>query len=100
MTPAHSIGKAALLVAALLTLGACTLPVTRIAEPETGLSQEKMAQLSAMAAPYQDVQTTVLRPEDGCYWYRHVGPVETTILPLRTPEGRPICTERGAQAAS
>jgi hypothetical protein len=31
-------------------------------------------------------------PEDGCYWYRYVGPVETTYLPLRTIEGRPICT--------
>ena len=100
MTPAHSTGKAALLVAGLLTLGACTLPVGQTAEPESGLSDEKIAQLSAMAAPYQNVQTVELRPQDGCYWYRHVGPVETTMLPLRTPEGRPICTERGAQAAS
>lgn len=46
----------------------------------------------AMAAPYQDVATARILPADGCYWYRHVGPVETTLLPLRTIGGRPICT--------
>lgn len=46
----------------------------------------------AMAAPSQDLSTVRIMPEDGCYWYRHVGPVETTYLPLRTTEGRPICT--------
>ena len=45
----------------------------------------------ALAAPYQDLTTARLRPEDGCYWYSHRGPVETTELPLRTPEGSPIC---------
>ncbi len=46
----------------------------------------------AIAAPNQDLTSVRLLPEDGCYWYRHVGPVETTYLPLRTTEGRPICT--------
>lgn len=45
----------------------------------------------ALAAPYQDISTARLVPEDGCYWYEHVGPVETTLLPLRNAEGRPIC---------
>ena len=45
-----------------------------------------------IAAPWQDLTAVVLRPEDGCYWYEHTGPVETTLLPLRTREGRPICT--------
>lgn len=45
----------------------------------------------AVAAPWQDLTTARLMPEDGCYWYQHAGPVETTMLPLRTPEGRPIC---------
>ena len=45
-----------------------------------------------LAAPNQDVSSARLRPEDGCYWYVHVGPVETTLLPLRTPGGNPICT--------
>lgn len=46
----------------------------------------------AAAAPWQDLTAITLREEDGCYWYRHVGPVETTFLPLLTREGRPICT--------
>lgn len=46
----------------------------------------------AAAAPWQDLAAVTLREDDGCYWYRHVGPVETTFLPLLTREGRPICT--------
>ena len=54
----------------------------------------------AIAAPYQDLSTARLREADGCYWYRHAGPVETTLLPLRTTEGRPICARaRGPGAA-
>lgn len=49
-------------------------------------------QVVAVAAPWQNLATARLMPEDGCYWYQHEGPVETTMLPLRTPEGRPICT--------
>ena len=41
--------------------------------------------------------------DDGCYWYVHDNVVETTFLPLRTPDGRPICAvsraERDARAA-
>lgn len=46
----------------------------------------------AIAAPYQDLTAVRIDPEDGCYVYRHAGPVETTYLPLRTVEGRPICS--------
>lgn len=46
----------------------------------------------AIAAPYQDLSAVRIDPSDGCYVYRHAGPVETTFLPLRTVEGRPICT--------
>lgn len=48
----------------------------------------------AMAAPDQDVATARLVPEDGCYWYEHSGPVGTTLVPLRTPNGNRICTPR------
>lgn len=48
----------------------------------------------AMAAPNQDLTSARVLPEDGCFWYLHVNPVETTLLPLRNIEGRPICTER------
>ncbi len=51
-------------------------------------------QVAALAAPYQDVSTARLLPRDGCYWYLHEGPVETTLLPLRTVNGRPICATR------
>lgn len=55
----------------------------------------------AVAAPHQDLETARLREADGCYWYRHVGPVETTPLPLRTIEGRPICARpQGGGAAA
>ena len=51
-------------------------------------------QVAVLAAPYQDVSTARLLPRDGCYWYLHQGPVETTLLPLRTIDGRPICAAR------
>ena len=46
----------------------------------------------AIAAPYQDLKAVKIDPSDGCYVYRHVGPVETTFLPLRTVNGNPICS--------
>lgn len=45
-----------------------------------------------IAAAGQDVSAMKIDPLDGCYTYRHVGPVETTMLPLRAKNGRPICT--------
>ena len=48
--------------------------------------------LVAIAAPYQDLTTVRINPEDGCYEYRHVGPVETTYLPLRAKAGNPLCS--------
>jgi hypothetical protein len=53
--------------------------------------------VSSIAAPYQDLSTARVRPDDGCYWYTHVGPVETTELPLRTTNGNPICTRPAAE---
>ena len=48
--------------------------------------------VSSIAAQFQDLSTARVRPGDGCYWYTHRGPVETTELPLRTDAGNPICT--------
>lgn len=92
--------SAILLLPVILLVGACAMPVADTAGSDTAISAEVMTQLSAMAAPYQDLQSVQLRPEDGCYWYRHVGPVETTMLPLRTVDGRPICTQRLAQVGT
>ena len=57
-------------------------------------------EVRALAASYQDVNTARILPEDGCYWYEHSGPVETTLLPLLTAEGRPICTSASAPATT
>jgi len=53
----------------------------------------------AIAAPYQDLTSVRINEADGCYEYRHVGPVETTFLPLRATNGRPICSRPPEEAA-
>lgn len=80
----------------VLLLGACTASIDGLSGTGgTGASGGNVPEaVVALAAPYQDVQSARLRPDDGCYWYRHTGPVETTLLPLRTVDGRPICTAR------
>ncbi len=76
----------------LLALGACS--ETTIARgPEGGITtyENVPEAIVALAAPGQDL-STVRVESDGCYWYNYVGPVETTYLPLRSTDGRPICT--------
>lgn len=84
-----------LVPAALLALGACNASMES-AQANGGFIEKLPDAVVAAAAPYQDLTAVRLLPEDGCYWYRHVGPVETTLLPLRTVEGRPICTRRSS----
>ncbi len=48
--------------------------------------------VASIAAPHQDLSAARFLPSDGCYWYVHKGPVETTLVPLRTEGGNPICT--------
>lgn len=75
-------------LAAPLALAACMEPGDDLeGDPIPELPDE----LIAMAGPNQDLNSVRLL-EDGCYWYRHVGPVETTLLPLRHRDGRPLCT--------
>jgi hypothetical protein len=50
----------------------------------------------AIADPKQNLGAVRVNPMDGCFEYRHIGPVETTFLPLRSKEGRPICTQKPA----
>lgn len=45
-----------------------------------------------IAGPNQDLSAVRIDQVDGCYTYRHRGPVETTYLPLLTSDGRPICS--------
>jgi hypothetical protein len=81
-------------------LGACSAsdmsPATSSSPGATDLPEGVVA----MAAPNQDLASARVNPADGCYWYRHRGPVETTLLPLRTPKGNPICTRPVEPAAS
>ncbi|WP_243698697.1 hypothetical protein [Paracoccus alkanivorans] len=79
---------------ALLALGACAAPPSRSPEAQPFFLEEVPEQVAAQAAPYQNLQAVRLNPEDGCYWYSHAGPVETTLLPLRTIDGRLICRPR------
>lgn len=85
--------NAIVLAATLITAGcAAQTTDTAGAKTEPGNVSEAVA---ALAAPDQDVATARLMPSDGCYWYEHRGPVETTLLPLRTVGGNPICSASG-----
>lgn len=78
-------------------LGACTTEVMPMFEPEVAsleTTEPVPEAVAAVALPGQDLRSAQVM-DDGCYWYRHVGPVETTMLPLRTIHGRPICARRG-----
>ncbi len=73
-------------------LGACTeMAVDEAGGPLPGFVQLPES-VVALAAPSQDLNRVRIAPEDGCYWYQWSGPVETTFLPLRSNDGRPICT--------
>ena len=77
---------------ATAALAACTdMPISNGA-PSDQFIQELPEGVLAIAAPYQDLNAVKIETSDGCYVYRHVGPVETTFLPLRSQDGRPICT--------
>ena len=55
-------------------------------------------EVSAIAAPNQNLQSVKLM-DDNCYWYQHNGPVETTMLPLRSKRGRHICLRPASEGA-
>ncbi len=80
-----------LLLSALGVLAACGSAVT---VPTDGQVPEIIEELpegvAAIAASYQNLNTVQLLA-DGCYWYTRTGPVEATLLPLRTDTGNPIC---------
>ncbi|WP_298935540.1 hypothetical protein [uncultured Ruegeria sp.] len=84
--------KALQALAVLLFISACTETTSLSADSEPGTLSRVPDAVAEIAAPRQDLTAVKIMPEDGCYWYRYVGPVETTFLPLRTIDGRPICT--------
>jgi hypothetical protein len=75
---------------AAMMLSACTDVYS--SDPTTGFLNVVPEEVLAIAAPNQDLVAVRINPADGCYVYRHVGPVETTFLPLRTVEDAPICS--------
>ncbi len=78
---------------AMLVLSACaTVPDAEISGGAPDDVEELPEEVLAIAAPHQDLTSVRVQPEDGCYWYQWIGPVETTYLPVRTADGRPICT--------
>lgn len=90
----YSQKKRGLMIASLLMLTAgCTIPPS-LGGKAAGAGSSIPENVKAIAAPNQDINTAHLRPEDRCYWYKHRGPVETTLLPLRTVNGNPICAPR------
>ncbi len=68
-------------------------PVNEAADTASPFLETLPEEVARIAAPYQNLSAVMLLPQDGCYWYQHVGPVETTMLPLRSLRGRAICTE-------
>ena len=76
--------------ALLITAGCTAQPIepAKTSDEIGGVSDA----VAARAAPGQDLSSARVVPEDGCYWYEHRGPVETTLVPLRTVGGAPLCT--------
>ena len=73
-----------------------TLPFLALAAlvacaPSSRFVDDLPEEVVELAAPNQNLDAVVLLEEDGCYWYEHVGPVETTLLPLMSRRGRHIC---------
>jgi hypothetical protein len=77
---------------ALSLLTACGSLQNTSSTPSNGFIKELPEGVLAIVAPYQDLRAVQIDPTDGCFVYRHIGPVETTLLPLRSVNGRPICT--------
>ncbi len=82
--------KSILFSVSLVFLTACGSSATR----EGGFLREVPEEVAKLAAPNQNLNAVKLLEEDGCYWYQHVGPVETTLLPLLSQRGSRICIKK------
>jgi hypothetical protein len=87
---------------AVLALAACADVQTTTDKMTTddGFFKELPEGVRMVAAKNQDLTAVKIDPSNGCYVYRYRGPVETTFLPLRADNGRPICTQTIAAAAA
>lgn len=77
---------------AALFVTSCGAVQSTSSGPADGFFKELPEGVLAIAATNQDLTAVRIDPTDGCYVYRYVGPVETTFLPLRSTNGRPICS--------
>ncbi len=81
---------------AALLLTACGEMPSSSSAPDDGFINKLPEGVLAVAASGQNLNAVKIDPTDGCYVYRYAGPVETTFLPLRSVDGRPICTRAPA----
>ena len=79
-------------------LSACVSPEGGASDANSRGFAEVPENVAAIAAPGQDLSNVRINNADGCFVYRHQGPVETTYLPLRNRKGQPICAKRDAPA--
>ena len=85
--------KSVLIVGLLpVLLGACAQTSGGVRLDSSGHITNLSENVLALAAPNQDLTAVRIDPVDGCYIYRHSGPVEVTYIPLRTANGNPICS--------
>ncbi|RME17042.1 MAG: hypothetical protein D6801_04250 [Alphaproteobacteria bacterium] len=89
-----------LLASAGLILAACATPDAATVNADAGYIAELPEAVLAIVAPGQNLAAVRIDPTTGCYIYRHDGPVESTFVPLRSTEGRPICTREVDPAAA
>lgn len=75
-------------------LSACVSQQSVSDDPSMRSLPEIPENVKAIAAPGQDLSDVRINAEDGCFVYRHNGPVETTYLPLTNRKGQPICAKR------
>lgn len=80
-------------------LSACVSPQSVSDDPSMRSLPELPENVRAIAAPGQNLSDVRINAEDGCFVYRHNGPVETTYLPLTNRKGQPICAKREETAA-
>lgn len=79
-------------IVTILVNAGCGAMTVKTEKPESN-SQGLPPELISLVAPMQDVSTARLLRSDNCFWYEHRGQVETTLLPLTTAGGRPICMQ-------
>ncbi|MBN8293725.1 hypothetical protein JI664_17270 [Rhodobacter sp. NTK016B] len=98
MTFHRSLSACSLLVLSIALAG-CVSTTAPDPTNESQFLPELPEGIMNVVGPNQDLTAVRIMPSDGCYWYRHTNVVETTFVPLRTRDGRMICTSSGAAPA-